>query len=204
MKPEKFQFEKGSRVVVAGPSSCGKTEFVKKVIDFRKSVFSEPPPDHVVYVYKFAQKFFESYDFVEFTTEIPQTLDPEQHTLLIIDDVALDKEALQEASSLFCRGRHLGLSILFITQNLFLPSPHYRTLSLNASQFILFKNVRAVHQVESLGRQIFGSKQKLFLDAYKDATQEAYSYLLIDLQPMQKYRLRTRIFPNENEVVYLP
>jgi hypothetical protein len=43
------------------------------------------------------------------------------------------------------------------------------------------------------------------IEAYKDATEKAYSYLLIDLHPQteDKYRLRAKIFPDERQVVYV-
>jgi hypothetical protein len=44
---------------------------------------------------------------------------------------------------------------------------------------------------------------KYLIEAYKDATEKAYSYLLIDLRPQteDKYRLRAKIFPDERQVV---
>ena len=43
------------------------------------------------------------------------------------------------------------------------------------------------------------------VEAYKDATANPHSYLLIDLHPQtdDKYRLRGNIFPDEFEVVYV-
>ena len=43
-------------------------------------------------------------------------------------------------------------------------------------------------------------------EAYKDATREPYSYLLLDLRPEQNedLRLRTNVFPGETHYVYVP
>ena len=43
------------------------------------------------------------------------------------------------------------------------------------------------------------------VDAYKNATQEPYSYLLVDLRPEQneELRLRANIFPGERHFVYV-
>ena len=44
------------------------------------------------------------------------------------------------------------------------------------------------------------------MEAYKDATREPYSYLLLDLRPEQHedLRLRTNVFPGETHYVYVP
>jgi hypothetical protein len=43
------------------------------------------------------------------------------------------------------------------------------------------------------------------IEAYKDATQKPYTYLLIDLHPqtVDEYRLRAKIFPDKYQVVYV-
>ena len=53
-----------------------------------------------------------------------------------------------------------------------------------------------MQQVQTLGRQIFGTKTKYIMDAYKKATSYAWGYLLINLHPKttdEKCRLTTRI-----------
>ena len=98
----------------------------------------------------------------------------------------------------------MNATIVFITQNLFVSSPDFRTISLNANQIVMFKTLRGMHQIEHLGRQIFGKRQASeFLEAYKTATRKPFSYLLLDLQPDQTHRLRSRIFPEEEELVYI-
>jgi len=44
------------------------------------------------------------------------------------------------------------------------------------------------------------------VEAYKDATREPYSYLLVDLRPEQHedLRLRTNVFPGETHYIYVP
>ena len=43
------------------------------------------------------------------------------------------------------------------------------------------------------------------VEAFKDATSEPYSYLVLDLRPEQDedLRLRTQIFPGEKQYVYV-
>ena len=204
MYANKFYFKHPVRVVVSGPSASGKTEFIKKVIDYKNDLFTTPV-NRVIFVYKYAQTWFGKYSTVEFTKEVPQYLDPQEASLIIIDDVVCESSALKECTSLFVRGsHHMNASVFFITQNLFAPSADYRSISLNASHFVLFKTLRGVNQIEHFGRQIFGkSESKNFFKVYKNATEKPFTYLLLDLEPCQEYRLRTNIFPGEQEAVYI-
>ena len=82
---------------------------------------------------------------------------------------------------------------------------YFRTISFNASIFVLFKTKRGHKQVELLGRQIFGkSRLKQFLEAYRNSTAKPYGYLVIDLEIHQDFPLRSNIFPDdEEEFVYV-
>ena len=71
---------------------------------------------------------------------------------------------------------------------------------------ILFKNVRDATQVNCLARQMFPKNSDAMMQGYKDATGKPYGYLLVDLtQSMDdRYRLRTKIFPEETGEVFVP
>ena len=202
MQTDKFVFEQPTRVIVSGPSGCGKTEFMQRVIQHRNELFS-PVPQRVIYTFKYAQPWFKKFPDVHFTQTIPEHFSVP--SLLVIDDIVCDRTTLKECVSLFVRGsHHLNVSVFLLTQNLFEQSPEYRTMSLNANQFVLFKTVRGMQQIQNLGRQIYGrEKARHFMDAYIDATRPPYSYLLVDVSPTQDYRLRSHIFPTEEEIVYL-
>jgi len=204
MSANKFMFIHPSRCLISGPSGCGKTEFVKNVIRYKNEMFTEPPTT-IIYTYKYEQSWFPEFPEINFTREVPSTLDPQQPALIIIDDVACDSASLKESASLFVRGsHHMNASVIFIAQNLFASSSDFRTISLNASVLVLFKTVRGRHQIEHLGRQIFGSQaMQEFVNAYIDSTKSPYSYLLVDLEPTQEHRLRANVFTFEEEIVYL-
>ena len=53
---------------------------------------------------------------------------------------------------------------------------------------------------------MYPKKWQFAEEAYKDATQEPYSYLLLDLRTEQDedLRLRTNVFPGETHYVYVP
>ena len=101
---------------------------------------------------------------------------------------------------------HRNVSVIYLTQNLFYRSKQNRTISLNAHYIVLFKNPRDAVQVAILARQMYPGRSKFLVEAFKDATEKAYGYLLIDLKSdtVEKYRIRTNIFQGERQYVYIP
>ena len=81
-----------------------------------------------------------------------------------------------------------------------------RTASLNAQYLILFKSPRAKTVLQHLGNQMYPKNSKVLFDAFADATQEPYGYLVLDLRQdtPENMRICSHIFANEQEVVYLP
>ena len=69
-------------------------------------------------------------------------------------------------------------------------------MTLNAHYLILFKNPRDASQISHLARQMFPGHSKYMIEAFADATQMPYSYLVIDLTASteDQYRLRSGIF----------
>ena len=95
---------------------------------------------------------------------------------------------------------------MYLTQNLFYKSKQTRTMSLNAHYIVLFKNPRDAMQISTLGRQMYPGQNKFLVEAFKNATEKPFGYLLLDLKPDtdEKYRVRTNIFPDERQYVYIP
>ena len=73
-------------------------------------------------------------------------------------------------------------------------------MNLNTHCIVMFKNPRDAGQVATLARQMYPGKSKFVVEAYKDATEEPYGYLLIDLRPEthENFRIRTKIFPDDD------
>jgi len=53
---------------------------------------------------------------------------------------------------------------------------------------------------------MYPGKTKFLTEAFKDATAEPFTYLLLDLKPdtNEKMRVRANIFPGEENCVYVP
>jgi hypothetical protein len=125
--------------------------------------------------------------------------------LLIIDDMMTS--AVEEVVQLFTKkAHHNNISVIYITQNLFYR--HQRDISVNAHYIVCMASPRTTQQIATLASQIFPKSSAYVLDAYRDATRDAYSYILLDLNPNtpEQHRLRTNIFPDDGPypTVYIP
>ena len=192
--------------IVAGPTGCGKTVFTFKFISESQDLIT-PPPEKIIYCYGEYQEIFNNYPHVTFIEGLPDIsqFDGKQRTLVILDD--LMTETNDSVSNIFTKvSHHRNVSVVYLSQNLFYKSKQNRTMSLNAHYMVLFKNPRDAVQVATLARQTYPGRSKFLAEAFKDATDKAYGYLLIDLKPdtEEKYRIRTNIFPGERQYVYVP
>ena len=89
----------------------------------------------------------------------------------------------QLIENLFTNGRHLNLSIVFVSQNLFYNGKKCRTISLNSTYIVVFKNPRDQSQIRHLACQMFPSKPKFPQVAYEEETKDPYRYLFLDFHP---------------------
>jgi len=207
-----LQLAMPSTMLISGPTCSGKTTFLFRLIDNAARLF-ERAPEAIVYCYGSAwQDEFDRYKQmgVRFVKGVPdlRLFQNKKPALLILDDLlsqSKEKAANQAISDLFTRdAHHLGIAVIFVVQNIF--EPKIRTITLNSHYLLLFTNPRDVGQMAVLARQIYGEEWRYCVEAYRDATKEPFSYLFIDLHPLQqqRYRLRTNIMPDEQTYVYLP
>lgn len=193
--------------IIAGPSGCGKTSLTKAII---QNQLIEPKPTKVVWLYAEDQPMYKSLEGIEFIQGIPDDLevrfDRHYNNLLIIDDLMTRFQNDDRLTRLFSVGsHHRNLSIIFIVHNLFSQGKEMRTLSLNTHYIVLFKNPRDRLQISVLARQMYANNARFLMEAYHDATKQAYGYLLIDLKPTtdEALRVRTGILPDDVQLVYV-
>ena len=113
----------------------------------------------------------------------------------------------KDLADLFTKGsHHRNLTIIYIVQNLFDKSKSMRTASLNSQYLVLFKSPRDKTIVQHLGNQMYPKNTKFLVDAFEDATQVPYGYLLLDLRQdtPEDMRVRSNILPGEQEAAYVP
>ena len=185
--------------IVAGPTACGKSTWVKQLITHQKDMI-DPAPEHVIWLYGEWQPLYDTLSgTVEFREGLADlgTLNTKKRTLVIIDD--LMTETNKSVSNLFTKGsHHRNLSVLQLVQNVFDKNKHTRTISLNAHYLVLFKNPRDASQITHLAKQMYPGHVRFLQEVFGDATSEAYGYLFIDLkqETPEHLRLRTKIMPN--------
>ena len=194
--------------IIAGPSRAGKSTFVARLLKFHKTMIT-PPPDKIYYCYGEWQKLYESPSFegVEFhhgDIDI-NDINKDNNNLILYDDLMTQCNVNME---MMCTkySHHRNASVIFITQNIFQKSHHLRTMSLNASYLVLFKNPRDVNQISYLSRQMYPKQPNFLTDSFTDATEPSFGYLFIDLNQETEdiLRIRTKIFLDEKTYTYVP
>ena len=175
-------------------------------------MYVKDPPTQILYCYGIYQPLFDEMErnVPNFTSkqglpsseEIDEFTADRCHKLIVIDDLMHKVTQDKEMELLFTQGtHHRCVSVILITQNLYPGGKHARTIALNTWYTVLMKNLRDVSQVDILDRQLRG---KAFMKAYEDAVGSKEGYLIVDTSPHgdDRYRLRSRVFPGQDPLVY--
>lgn len=211
-----FPFESPTTMAISGSTGSGKTTWLFRLLKNAQVMFPENPPHKILYCYGVWQDMYEKMEAeipaIEFNEGLPhesmiESLTSNQkHNIIILDDLMCDVVKNAEVEHLFTRGsHHKKLTIIYLNQNMFCQGKHARTISLNTHYLVLLKNLRDSSQIITLGRQIFPKQSTILEEAYKDCLLYPYGYLIVDLSPHteQDFRLRTKIFPGEDTIIYL-
>ena len=189
-------------MLVCGPSSSGKTEFILQLINERDFLFDKEPS--AVYWFHGTRTarhddLIES-DFILSDT-IPSSFDKLYlDSIIVLDDMMETAKNMHAVTRLFTQlAHHRNYFVIFSTQNMFQKSAEARTRSLNSQYMVLFKNPRDMGQIKTLGAQMYPNKANFLEKAYKDATFDSHAYLLIDLHQdtSELIRLPSHILPGE-------
>ena len=120
-----------------------------------------PVPTKIIYCYGEYQKEFDELPFnvqsVEgFPDNLSEMVHSHNHTLIVLDDLMSQCSNDQRVADLFTRGsHHRGISVLYLTQNLFPPGKLSRTISLNSHYLVIFRNLRDSLGISTLAKQMF-------------------------------------------------
>ena len=196
--------------IVAGPTGCGKTTFVARLLRYASSLI-DTPPEEKTWCYGQWQPAYETLTRqvtqLSFEEGLPESLvcNPTTNNLVVIDDLMAETDA--RVTPLFTKkSHHANTSVLYLVQNLFTKNKESRTISLNAQYMVLFKNPRDTSQITHLAKQMYPGKVKLVQESFKNATKVPYGYLVIDLkqETPEQLRLRSSIFPDDGvQYVYI-
>ena len=126
--------------------------------------------------------------------------------MLILDDLMVTIKPDDLLDLFLVQSHHSKINPVFICHNLYHSNKSSRTIALNTTYNVLMRNPRDKSSVICLGSQMFPGESKYFIESYNLATKDSYSYLFIDSKANQdeKLRLRTRIFPGEDQICFIP
>ena len=204
------------RMLMAGCSGSGKSTLTTRLVARADRVMSRCPVRIVVFYTHMQEAYREMARVAPCPVEL---LDGAEHftdafatepgTLVIVDDMQATHAQL--VSAWFTRkSHHYDTSIIHLAQNVFDKGPSHRTISLNATYIVLFKNPRDMSQVSHLDRQAYPGGGGVLTAAYRDATAtRPHSYVVMDFNQgtPEKLRLRNTLFPEDDfpaAVAYSP
>merc|ERR1711954_157810 len=182
-----IRLKENFKLFVSGPSRCGKTVFIAKLIENIQS-FAKQPPTSIIYVYKVWQDKYDEMESlgVNFMKDSENIIDniksaaKGQPVLVIFDDLVGSKSLKNIADMFTVDARHMNISMVFLTQRLFVNDEYFRQISQNSDYFCLLKNPRNSSEIRNLAQQITPGNM-ILVDIYEDATVKPFSYLFLNL-----------------------
>ena len=169
--------------IVAGPTGCGKTTFVARLLR-NASGMIDPVPERVTWYYGEWQSAYENLDIpnLQLQEGLPTSFDAGKRNVVVLDDMMAETD-----------GR---------VTDLFTKKSHHSNTSV-----VVFKNPRDASQITNLAKQMYPGRVKFIQEAFADATSTPYGYHLVDLKQdtPEDLRLRTSILPDEVvQYAYMP
>lgn len=174
------------RMIVAGPSSSGKSSFVTQLLNNFENLTGKKPVIYWCYgnINARPKNLPNGTNFIDGMpnfSEIPKAGEHE-HNVVVFDDMMNTASKSADMSHCFSTlSHHHDLSPIYITQNIFRHGREQRDITLNANYIVMMRNVRDLQQIYALARQINPEKPSKVFQLYKTATLQPWSYFIIDL-----------------------
>jgi hypothetical protein len=184
------------RMVIVAPSGSGKTNFLVNLImlmchgkgTYEKLTICTRDKDESLYNYLATKS--SSIEILEGVSSIPK-LNVENYpkgsqSLLVLDDLVLSKN-LSAVEEIYIRGRKLGVSVIFISQNFYKIPPVIRG---NCSYIVILKLSQNRDCRMILSEMGLGISKEQLCQIYDYATAEKFSPLIIDLAAPKASRFK--------------
>ena len=137
------RFKTPANFYICGQTQCGKSYMVRQMLNHLEEMFY-PFPTKIIYCYGEYQKEFDEFplnvQLLEgFPNDIGELTKGHDNSLIVLDDLMSQCSNDPCVADLFTRGsHHRGISVLYLTQNLFPPGKLSRTISLNSHYMLIF------------------------------------------------------------------
>ena len=167
------RFKTPANFYISGQTQAGKSHFTRRMLRHLEELFY-PVPTKIIYCYgEYQKKFDELPSNVELMEGFPENLSDmvrgHDHSLVVLDDLMSQCSNDQRVADLFTRGsHHRGISVLYLTQNLFPPGKLSRTISLNSHYFVIFRNPRDSLGISTLAKQMFPGRTNYHMESFRD------------------------------------
>ena len=185
--PYDIRLKENFKLFISGPSRCGKTFFISNLI-LNIDSFSKEPPEQIILIFSVWQWKYDEmrsivHHFIKDDEDIfikIQEISHGKRTLVVFDD-CMNSTSLPTIAKLFTvDSRHMGLSLVFLSQRLFKNDESFRQITRNSDYYCIFKSVRDVCEIRTLAQQMTPGNLEL-VDIYQKAMKNPWSYLFIDL-----------------------
>jgi len=187
-------------MLVASPSKSGKSTLVSKLLT-QSSTYFTTPPQAIYYFYNVWSPTFNKLREEKVVTQfikgvcsgewLEETCSNAEDVTIVLDDQALNMT--KEVAEVFSVGSHqYNVNFILLAQNLFTKNKYFRDASLNATYIIVGKNPRDQSSIRFLARQMLPERSRELIDAYKIATKNPYSHILLDFNQSTPEILRIR------------
>ena len=128
--------------IVAGPTGCGKTTFVARLLR-NASAMIDPPPERITWYYGEWQSAYENLNIPDVRLEegLPTSFDSDgKRGLVVLDDLMAETDG--RVTNLFTKkSQHSNTSVIYLVQNLFPKNKESRTISLNSQYMVISRTL---------------------------------------------------------------
>lgn len=211
-------------MIIGGSSSSGKSYLTAKILKQRHLLFDcsnspnqDPSSLKIYYCVPKGSRAILDKDLLadpQFNVHygIPDVEeDIGSDAIIVLDDLMSEiSQAGETILPLFTRtSHHHRISVIYLCQNLLYQGRNstMRSLSLQSSYIIGFRNARDRRQLSVLAGQMFPRSSRFIHDVIADALSSPFTYLLFDLTQTcdDKLRIRTNILPDDSprNIVYV-
>ena len=221
-----FEIGESARILIAGASATGKSEFVKKCLIEKSHIFARDIDTVIWFSYLPCSATTSTLENAGLTVEwyqgiadldriLSQDHPPiwwkEHNVVVVLDDVAIEAFNSAEVGRAFSiYAHHLPMSaLILITQSLTITNSRYQQLIIRQlTHVVLTKSRRLQASIRHFGRELFPDYPSFVSQVFRDMlsiSTNRYDYICIlpDPQNDRIYAYKG-IFPNEQKVIYSP